>query len=150
MADQEMIATRPLPEITPLTEPFWSAAKERRLVIQRCDGCAAYRFPPEPACVFCASPRSTWTEVSGRATLWSWTVGHPPLLPYFAERAPWPVAVVQLEEGPRMVTNVVDGPAEAGKPRLRMPIEEYAIGMALVADYEDIDGEITLVVFRRG
>jgi len=139
MADQEMIATRPLPEITPLTQPFWSAAKERRLVIQRCDDCAAYRFPPEPACVFCASPRSTWTELSGRATLWSWTVGHPPLLPYFAGRAPWAVAVVQLEEGPRMVTSL------AG-----VAIEEYAIGMALVTDYEDIGGEITLVVFRRG
>lgn len=134
----DMIATRPLPEITPLTQPFWSAAKERRLVIQRCDGCAAYRFPPEPACVFCASPNATWTQVSGRATLWSWTVGYPPLLPYFAERAPWPVAVVQLEEGPRMVTNVVG-----------VVIEDYAIGMALLADYGDIDGEITLVVFRR-
>ena len=136
---EDMIATRPLPEITPLTEPFWSAAKERRLVIQRCDDCGAYRFPPEPACVFCASPRATWTEVSGRATLWSWTVGHPPLLPYFAEHAPWPVAVVQLEEGPRMVTNL------AG-----VAVEAYEIGMPLVADYEDIDGEITLVVFRRG
>ena len=133
-----MISERPLPEITPLTEPFWRAAKERRLVVQRCDECAAHQFPPEVACVRCGWMRVSWIEVSGRATLYSWTVGHPPLLPYFAERAPWPVAIVQLEEGPRMVTNL------AG-----VPVEEYEIGMALVADYEDVDEGVTLVVFRR-
>jgi uncharacterized OB-fold protein len=133
-----MIAGHPLPEITPLTEPFWSAAKARRLVVQRCDECGALRFPPEPGCYECGSLRSSWVPVSGRATLWSWTLCHPPLLPYFQERAPWPVAVVQLEEGPRMVTNL------AG-----VPVEEYEIGMPLIADFEDVDGEITLVVFRR-
>ena len=131
MNQQEMIGQRPLPAITLLSEPFWSAAKERRLAVQRCDGCGAYRFPPEVGCFDCGSRQATWTPVSGRATLYSWTVAYPPLLPYFAERAPWPVAVVQLEEGPRMVTNVID-----------VPVEEYAAGMALVAD-------ITLVVFRR-
>ncbi len=132
-----MIADRPLPEITPLTQPFWSAAKERRLVVQHCDDCATLRFPPEPGCYQCGSLRSSWVPVSGLAMLWSWTVCHPPLLPYFAERAPWPVAVVQLEEGPRMVTNLVG-----------VPIEEYAIGIPLVADFEDVSEDVTLVVFR--
>ncbi len=135
---QEMIAQRPLPAITPLTEPFWTAAKERRLVLQRCDDCAAFRFPPETGCVFCGSMRSTWTPVSGRATLYTWTIAYPPLLPYFAERAPWPVVIVQLEEGPRMVTNLID-----------VPVEDYRFGMALRADFEDLDDEVTLVVFRR-
>lgn len=139
MADQPgMIAQRPLPEITELTAPFWAALKERRLAVQRCDGCGAYRFPPEHGCAACASLEATWTPVSGRATLWSWTIGHPPLLPYFAERAPWPVVVVQLEEGPRMVSNAMN-----------VPVEQYEAGLPLVADYEDIDDEITLVVFRR-
>ncbi len=133
-----MIADRPLPEITPLTEPFWSAAKARRLVVQRCDDCGALRFPAEPGCYACGSLRSSWVPVSGRATLWSWTACYPPLLPYFAERAPWPVAVVQLGEGPRMVTNVVG-----------VPVEEYEIGMPLVADFEDVTDDVTLVVFRR-
>jgi uncharacterized OB-fold protein len=132
-----MIADRPLPEITLLTQPFWSAAKERRLVVQRCDDCETLRFPPEPGCYQCGSLRSSWVPLSGRATLWSWTVCYPPLLPYFAERAPWPVAVVQLEEGPRMVTNLVG-----------MSIEEYAIGVSLVADFEDVSEDVTLVVFR--
>jgi len=133
-----MIAQRPRPEMTPLTEAFWFAARERRLVVQRCDDCATYRFPPEVACYACGSLRSTWTPVSGRATLYSWTLAHPPMLPYFQERAPWPVAVAELAEGPRMVSNLVE-----------IPIEEYAAGMPLVVDFQDVDDEITLVVFRR-
>lgn len=133
-----MIAERPLPEITPLTEPFWSALRERKLVVQRCGACGTLRFPPEVGCYECGSMESSWVSMSGRATLWSWTVGHPPLLPFFAERAPWPVVVVQLEEGPRMVTNVVD-----------VPVEQYVIGMPLVAEYEDVADDVTLVVFRR-
>jgi len=133
-----MIAQRPLPEITPLTEPFWSALREHKLIVQRCDSCQALRFPPEVGCFECGSAASAWAEMSARATLWSWTVGHPPLLPFFAERAPWPVVVVQLEEGPRMVTNIAD-----------VPVESYEFGLSLVADYEDVADDVTLVVFRR-
>jgi hypothetical protein len=134
----EMIAQRPLPEITPVTEPFWFALRDRKLTVQRCEACQALRFPPEVGCFECGSMTTTWVELSGRATLWSWTIGHPPLLPFFAERAPWPVVVVQLDEGPRMVTNIVD-----------VPVEEYAFGLPLVADYEDVADNVTLVVFRR-
>lgn len=138
MTSQDMIAERPLPEVTELTEPFWTGCKEHRLVIQRCDDCGTFRFPPEAGCAACSSLSSTWTEVSGRATLYTWTEAHPPLLPYFAERAPWPIAFVQLEEGPRMATNLVD-----------IETSDYEIGMPVQADFEDIGGEITLVVFRR-
>jgi uncharacterized OB-fold protein len=132
------IAQRPLPKVTPLTEPFWSAARERWLLLQHCAECGRYQFPPEPACTRCGSERLEWSPASGRATLYSWTVCHPPLLPYFAERAPWPVAAVELAEGPRMVTQLIE-----------VAVEEYAIGMTLVADFEDVDSEITLIVFRR-
>lgn len=134
----DAVGPRPLPEISPLTEPFWTAACQGRLVIQRCASCAAYRFPPELGCFQCGSLESRWEPVSGRATLYTWTVSHPPLLPYFRDRAPWPVAVVQLEEGPRLVTNIIG-----------VPPEDYEIGMPLQADFEDIDDRITLVVFRR-
>jgi uncharacterized OB-fold protein len=76
--------------------------------------------------------------VSGRAALWSWTVGHPPLLPFFAARAPWPVVIVQLAEGPRMVSTLVD-----------VRVEQYETGMPLVADFEDVSDDVTLVAFRR-
>ena len=57
----DMIAERPLPEITELTEPFWTAVKARRLEIQRCDDCGTYRFPPEYGCAACSSTKYTWT-----------------------------------------------------------------------------------------
>ncbi len=132
-----MIAGRPLPEITPLSTPFWSAAKDRLLVLQQCDECGDVRFPPEVACPACGSQRHKWAAMSGKAALFSWTVAHPPLLPFFAERAPWPVAVVQLEEGPRMVTNVIG-----------VPPEQFRIGMAMEAAFEDVAEDVTLVVFR--
>ncbi len=135
---QEMVTDRPLPFVTPLTAPFWTGARERKLVIQRCDDCGRLRFPPEVGCFYCGSTKSSWALMSGRATLYSWTVAHPPLLPYFHQRAPWPVAAVQLEEGPRLISNLID-----------VPVAEYEFGMPLVADFEDVDRETTLVVFRR-
>ena len=129
---------RPLPLVSGVTAPFWEAARDRRLVVQRCDDCQAYRFPPDPGCPACGSPRATWTPVSGRAVLYSWTVGHPPMLPFFQARSPWPVAVVQLEEGPRLATNLLD-----------VAVEEYAVGMPLRVDFEDVDGAVTLPAFRK-
>ena len=136
--EQSMTGARPLPELSGIAEPFWVAARDRRLVIQCCLECRAFRFPPEIACFHCGSMEYEWAPMSGRATLYTWTVAHPPLLPFFRERSPWPVAVVQLEEGPRLVTNI------AG-----LSVDEYAIGMPLQADFEDVEGGVTLVVFRR-
>jgi uncharacterized OB-fold protein len=134
---QDMMAARPLPEETPLTAPFWEAARRHELVVQRCSNCKRFRWPPEIACYGCGSLEHEWAPVSGRATLYTWTIAHPPLLPYFHQLTPWPIAVVQLEEGPRLVTNLAGIEADA-----------YEIGMALTADFEDIDDGVTLVVFR--
>ncbi|HXG41910.1 MAG TPA: OB-fold domain-containing protein [Dehalococcoidia bacterium] len=130
-------AQRPLPEVSPLTEPFWAGARDRVLLLQRCSRCHRFRFPPEHGCGYCGSPEFTWERASGRATLYSWTVAHAPHLPFFMERLPWPVAVVQLEEGPRMVTNLVG-----------VPVERYQFGMPLQVDFLEVDAEITLPVFR--
>jgi len=137
MDQPALTGSRPLPETSGLAAPFWSGLRERRLLIQRCSACGGYRFPPEPACFNCGSQKAEWAPVSGRATLYSWTVAHPPLLPYFQERAPWPVACVQLEEGPRLIANLVG-----------VPVEQYRIGMALQADFQDIEEDVTLLVFR--
>src|SRR3990172_4033785 len=94
---QEMIAVCPLPEVTRLTAPFWDAVRNRRLVLQRCGSCARCRFPPEVACPHCGSPPAEWAPVRGCATLYTWTVAHPPLLPYFQKRSPWLIAAVELE-----------------------------------------------------
>ncbi|MBW2232670.1 MAG: OB-fold domain-containing protein [Deltaproteobacteria bacterium] len=137
MDEPGMVAERPAPEIEPHAEPFWRAAKQRRLLLPRCTDCQALQFPPELSCVHCGSPSQEWVEASGRATLYTWTLCHAPLLPYFAAHAPWAVAAVTLEEGVRMITRVVG-----------IPESQYQMEMPLVADYEDLDDERTLVVFR--
>ncbi|MGD9891327.1 MAG: Zn-ribbon domain-containing OB-fold protein [Dehalococcoidia bacterium] len=133
-----MIEERPRPLISSFTAPFWSAARERRLEVQRCDDCATYRFPPDPGCFACGSAQYSWIPVSGDATLWSWTVCYPPMLPFFQARAPWPVAVVQLAEGPRMVAAI-----EGISP------DEYQTGMPLRAAFSKVDEDLTLVVFEK-
>jgi uncharacterized OB-fold protein len=133
-----MVARRPLPAVEPHTEAFWTAVRQHRLVLPRCSSCGAVQFPPELSCTHCGEPQIGWVEASGRATLYTWTICHPPLLPWFGERAPWAVAAVELEEGVRMVARVV-----GCQP------EDYEIGMPLVADFEDVDDAHTLVVFRR-
>ena len=132
-----MLAQRPLPALEPHTEGYWRAARERRFVLQQCNSCGKVQFPPERTCCHCGAAEVTWVEASGRAELYTWTVCHPPLLPYFAARAPWAVAAVELEEGPRMTTELVG-----------LPLDQYKIGMPLIVDFEDIDDEHTLVVFR--
>lgn len=101
-----------LPELDDDTTPFWEGTARDELLVQRCAGCARLRFPPRPVCPWCRSFDLTWDAMSGRATLWSWVIPHPPLLPAYAEVAPYNVIVVSLEEDPtiRMVGNLVSGP----------------------------------------
>lgn len=133
-------AARPLPDTEDaLSKPFWDAAKNKRLVMHRCLACGAYRYPPELGCYECGSQDSEWSSVSGEATLDSWTVLYPPVLPFFKDKTPFPVAIVKLKEGPRMTTNLVD-----------IPIAEYKMGMPLKVCFEDQPGEdCTLVFFKR-
>ena len=138
MTQPEMIVDRPLPQLNALTEPFFRAAREHRLLIQRCTACRGHQFPPELTCTLCGHDGVEWVEASGRATLYTWTLAHPPLLPAFAQSPPWAVVAVELEEGPRMVTRLLD-----------VPVPDYRFDLALRVDFEDVDDEIALVVFRR-
>ena len=132
-----MLGGRPLPAIEPHTAPYWAAARAGRLILQQCKSCRSIQFPPEMSCTHCGAAESAWIEASGRARLYSWTICHPPLLPYFAERAPWAVAAVELEEGVRMATQIT-GTAP----------EDYILDMPLVAEFEPIDDERAFVLFR--
>ena len=124
-----MITDAPLPEIDAVTAPFWEATLRGELVMQRCavETCRRWRFPPRPMCPWCQSMQSVWEPVSGRATVWSYVVAHPPLLPAFAEVAPYPVVVVTLDEDPalRMVGNLLDHP---GGPINQVDPATIAIG----------------------
>ncbi|MBI2705256.1 MAG: OB-fold domain-containing protein [Actinobacteria bacterium] len=94
---------------------FWAYCAAGELRVQRCASCGRRRMPPRPMCPSCRSFDAEWELLSGRGTVWSFAVPHPPLLPAYAEQAPYGVIVVALDEDPtlRMVGNLV---TEAGAP----------------------------------
>ena len=81
-------------------EPFWQYARRSELRVQTCADCGLRRFPPRPCCPECHSFESRWQLMSGRGRIWSFVVAHPPLLPAYAKQAPYPVAVVELDDAP--------------------------------------------------
>ncbi|NSC22289.1 hypothetical protein FM076_14260 [Streptomyces albus subsp. chlorinus] len=95
--------------------PFWEYAARGELRVQACDGCGAWRFPPRPCCPRCGSFARVWQPTSGRGRVWSYVIAHPPLLPGYAELAPYDVAVIELADDPaiRLVGNVVAAPDAA-------------------------------------
>ncbi|WP_405437331.1 Zn-ribbon domain-containing OB-fold protein [Streptomyces anulatus] len=94
--------------------PFWEYAARGELRVQACasPACGELRFPPRPCCPHCGSFESDWQEMSGRGRLWSYVVPHPPLLPAYAEQAPYNAVLVELAEAPhiRLAGNVVASP----------------------------------------
>ncbi|WP_037898482.1 Zn-ribbon domain-containing OB-fold protein, partial [Streptomyces sp. NRRL S-920] len=127
-----------LPEPDAFTRPYWDAAAERRLLIRRCGACGAAHHYPREFCPRCWSEDVTWERASGRATLYTWSVVHRNDLPPFGERVPYVAAVADLEEGPRMMTEVVDsGPGE------------LRIGLALEVTFRE-GGGFVVPVFRVG
>lgn len=92
--------------------PFWEGTARGELLVQTCGACGKWRFPPRPMCPHCRSTETRWEPASGRATIWSFVVPHPPLLPAYAELAPYNVIVVALDEDPsiRMVGNLLASP----------------------------------------
>jgi uncharacterized OB-fold protein len=99
----------PVPERTTLTEPYWKALEEGRLQFQKCNQCGHAWLPPRAECPECLREDWAWQSASGRAKLVSWVVFHLAYHDYFKDRVPYNVAVVELEEGPRMISNIVGG-----------------------------------------
>jgi uncharacterized OB-fold protein len=113
----------PLPEMNELTAFFWDGVNEHRLLVLRCDNCGKYVHWPRPVCRFCSSTSLTPAQVSGRARLHTWTIPLQPFDPYFLDRLPYVLAVVELDEQPglMMVTDIVDCAEE--ELRMDMPVE---------------------------
>ena len=116
----EPVKFAPLP--TPETAPFFQGCAEGRLQLQRCQQCRDFYFPPRPMCPKCWSTEIDWEVVSGRGTLHSYVINHRPA-PGFAADAPYAIALVELEEGPRLMSNVVDIENTPDKLVLDMPLE---------------------------
>jgi uncharacterized OB-fold protein len=116
-----MIEQLPLPEVDEESAPFWEGTAAGELRIQACGSCGWRRFPPRPMCPACRSTSAVRQTMSGRGTVWSFVVAHPPLLPAFERLAPYNVVVVALQEDDRirLVGNLVaspDGPINEVKP----------------------------------
>ena len=127
---------RARPKPTPETQHFWDGTQAGELRLQRCDACANVYFPPRPFCPKCASRQVSVFKASGKGKLYSYVIHHRPV-PGFTP--PYSIAVVELDEGPRMMTNVVDCPQTP---------EALELDMELEVKFEKLDEAITLPLFR--
>ncbi|OAI42968.1 hypothetical protein AYO38_11095 [bacterium SCGC AG-212-C10] len=123
-----------MPRPTALTQPFWDATKEGRLVMQRCTTCATFVWTPQMACRECLTETLEWTDVTGRGHIYTFVVMHHAAIPAF--KAPYTIAVVELEEGPRIFTDIID-----------IDPDDVKIDMAVEVAFEDA-GPVGLYHFR--
>lgn len=127
---------RPRPQPDPITRPFWNACARRRLCFQTCTACGARWLPASVVCPRCWSDAIVWREAIGTGTVFSFTVYHRAYHPAFEPLLPYIVAVIELTEGPKLVSNVLD----IAPDRLR-------VGAPVRLDFLDL-GDIALPVFR--
>lgn len=127
----------PPPMADAITLPWWEAAAEHRLVVQRCTSCERTRHPPAPLCPECRSADSDWKDVPGRGELYTYTIVHRPIAA--GQELPYIVAVIALEDsgGLRMISNLVDADPNA-----------LAIGMPVEVVWEDMSAELAIPRFR--
>ena len=128
---------KPLPVIDPDSAPYWRAAKEHRLLLKRCSSCDRAHFYPRELCPHCHSDAVEWFEAQGTGSVYSYTIARRPAGPAFKPDAPYVVAIVELDEGARMMTNIVGCPPESVR-----------IGQRVVVAYEDVTDEVSLPKFR--
>jgi len=129
---------RPLPEPTPETQHFWDGCRDGKLLLQRCRDTGKPYFPPRPFSPFTGSREVEVFEASGKATLYSYVINHRPARG-FEDIAPYAIAVVKLEEGVQMMTNIVDCPQTPEALQLDMPLEVV---------FEKVSDTISLPKFR--
>jgi uncharacterized OB-fold protein len=128
---------KPLPVMDDRNRPFWEAARQGELRLQRCARCGVFRFPASRHCPGCVGEDSEWVRVSGAGTVESFCLFHKAYFPGFESEVPYNVAVVRLAEGARLYTNVVG-----------IPNDRLRIGLAVEACFEPVTPAVTLVKFK--
>lgn len=129
--------SKPLPVADSQTRPFWDAAKRHELFLPRCLDCGKARSEMERWCPHCGSNNSRWEKMSGRGKVWSFCEFHKAYFKGFEAELPYNVAVVELDEGPILFTNIVGARYEAIK-----------IGLPVEVMFEDVTEDISLVKFK--
>ena len=128
---------KPLPRASEDSAPYWEAAQRGELRMQRCGSCGHLRFPPAVLCPRCLSEQAEWVRLSGHGTVFSWIIVHQSQYPAFNTDTPYNVAIIELEEGPRLHTNLV-----------QCRNDEIAIGMPVEVVFERVNDQVTLPKFR--
>jgi uncharacterized protein len=118
------------------TKPFWDGCAEGKLLLQRCASCQAYRHPPSPICPDCLSDAHAWVPASGRGEVYTFVVVREPRRGW-DKMVPYVLAVIALEEGPRILSNLTE-----------IAPENVAIGMPVEVTFEELDGATKLPLFR--
>lgn len=131
-----MTYAKPIPAITPEMQPFFAAAKQHELVVQRCTQCGTHRFPAREICSQCLSRDAAWVRASGAGEIFSFNIMHQVYHPGFADTVPYAVVIVKLQEGAKMLSNLVG-----------VAPHDIKIGMRVRVVFEDITEEITLPKF---
>jgi uncharacterized protein len=129
----------PLPTPDPVTQPFWDSLKAHAIKLQHCAACDMFVYYPRAVCPTCLSTELVWMDVSGRGVIHAFTIPHRHPNPAFSERAPYVVVLVELQEGVRMLSNLVDVEPVA---------EQVPIGAPVEIVYDDVNETITLPCFR--
>lgn len=132
-----MYCEKLLPKPNEDTKPFWNGCREHQLKFQKCKDCGEVRWPPSILCPKCYSQDAEWTAASGRGKVFSYAVYHRPFHPAFKERLPYVVAIVALEEGPHILSNIVD----CSHDRLRCDMD-------VCVTWKDVSEETSLPLFR--
>ncbi|HZP57451.1 MAG TPA: Zn-ribbon domain-containing OB-fold protein [Dehalococcoidia bacterium] len=125
----------PVAEADEESREFFEGLRRHELMLMRCKRCGAWRLPSRPRCPDCWSMDTEWARASGRGTLYSFAVMHQKLHPAFAERVPYQFAVIELEEGPRIVSSVT------------APADELRVDMPVTAVYDDVGEDATVLRF---
>ena len=131
--------TRPLPVKQPESDFYWEKAQAHELWLRRCNACGRAYFYPRDICPHCFSRDVTWERASGRGTLYAFGIVHRGPTPAFRDHVPYVVALVDLEEGARMATNLVDVEPDP---------EHVKVGMAVEVTFDDVTADVTLPKFR--
>ncbi len=133
----DAVPGKPVPRPTPETLPYWEGARRGELVVQHCRSCAGHFFYPRTCCPRCGSTDVEWVRTSGRGRLHTYVINHRPA-PGFEEDAPYAIAVVELDEGPRLMSNIVG---------IGSTPEDLVLDMPLEVDFE-VRGDWSVPVFR--
>jgi uncharacterized OB-fold protein len=137
MTDAKYLKPIPIPQQE--ADFYWEKTKQHELWFRKCNSCSGVYFYPRDICPSCFSRNTTWTRSSGKGSIFTFAIVHRASIPAFRDDSPYVVAIVELEEGPKMPTNIVNIEPDPTKVRVGMPVEVL---------FEDISDEISLPKFQ--